>query len=49
MTCYEPQVLNTHPLAKEELLSMMLWCSVYLHYTALLNKVRAQVLGIAGL
>ena len=49
MTCYEPQVLNIHPLAKDELLSMMLWCSVYLHYTALLNKIRAQVLRIAGL
>ena len=24
--CYEPQELNTHPLSKEELLSVMLWC-----------------------
>ena len=25
-TCYEPQVLNTLPLSKEDL-SVMLWCS----------------------
>ena len=44
--CYEPQVLNTHPLSMEELLSVMLWCSVYLYYTALLSKVRTQVMHI---
>ena len=27
----------------------MLWCSVYLYYTALLNKARTQVLCIADL
>ena len=27
----EPPVLNTHPLSKEELLSLMLSCSVYLY------------------
>ena len=44
ITCYEAQVLNTHLLSKEELLSVMLWCSVYLYYKALLNKARTQVL-----
>ena len=47
--CHKPQVLNTHLLSKEELLSVMLWCSVYLYYTALLNKARTQVLCIADL
>ena len=45
--CYEPQVLNTHPLSKKELLSVRLWCSVYLFYTALLNRARTQVLRLA--
>ena len=40
---------NTHPLSKEELFSVMLWCSVYLYYTALLNKARAQVPCISDL
>ena len=49
ITCYEAQVLNTHLLSKEELLSVMLWCSVYLYYTALPNKARTQILCIADL
>ena len=47
--CYEPQVSNTHLLSKKETLSVMLWCSVYLYYTALLYEARAQVLCIADL
>ena len=47
--CYESQVLNTHLLSKEELISVILWCSVYLYYTALLNKARTKVLCIANL
>ena len=48
--CYEPQeVLNTHPLSKEKLLSVMLRCSVYLYYTDLLNKGQTHVLRIADL
>ena len=46
LTYYEPQVLSTHLLSKEELLSVMLWCSVYLYYTPLLNKARIHVLCI---
>ena len=37
---YEPQVLNSHLLLKEELLSVIMWCSVYLYYTALLNEAQ---------
>ena len=37
------------PTFKEELLSVMLWCSLYLYYTALLNKVSTQILYIANL
>ena len=29
--CYESQVLNKHPLSKEELLAVMLWPGVYLN------------------
>ena len=47
--CYEHQVLNTHPLSKEKLLSVMLWWNVYLYYTALRNKAQTQVLRIADM
>ena len=47
--CYEPQVSNTHLLSKKENLSVMLWCSVYLYYTALPYEDRTQVLCIADL
>ena len=46
---YETQVLITQLLSKEELLPVMLWCIVYLHYTAFLNETRIQVLLIADL
>ena len=42
--CYEPQVSNTHPLSKDELLSVIMWGSGYFYYTALLNKSQTQVL-----
>ena len=46
ITFYKSQVLNTLSLSKEEILSAMLWCSVYLVYIALLNKTWNQVLRI---
>ena len=39
--------MNTSNFPREELFSVMLWCSVYLYYTALLNKAWTQVLRIA--
>ena len=33
----------------EEFLSVILWCSVYLYNTALLNKARTQILCIVDL
>ena len=38
---------DTHPLSRGELLSLMLWCSVSLYFTALLKKTGTQVLRIA--
>ena len=49
MTCYEPQVFNKHLLSMQELLSVMQWCSVFLYYTALLNKARIQILCVDNL